>query len=172
GAVRTYVNIAIVFTLTGIWHGASWNFLFWGAFHGLFLIFERLGLKKLLERLPAVVSHVYCILVFVIGWVFFRIEDIGDAGRYVGSMFGVNNADPLFDTTMFIHAELVITLAIAFLFSLPVAPWLESQAEKLRSGPGRTAVAACQGAIMVVMLLIAVFYTASSTYNPFIYFRF
>lgn len=172
GPVRTYVNIAIVFTLTGIWHGASWNFLVWGAFHGLFLIFERLGLKNLLERLPAVVSHVYCILVFIIGWVFFRIEDLGDAGRYVGTMFGLSKADPLFDMSMFIHTELMVTLCIAILFSLPVAPWLEAQADKLRTGPGRTMVAACQGAAMVVLLLIAVFYTASSTYNPFIYFRF
>ncbi|QJT10716.1 MBOAT family O-acyltransferase [Oceanidesulfovibrio marinus] len=172
GSVRTYVNIAIVFTLTGIWHGASWNFLFWGAFHGLFLIFERLGLKKALERLPAVVSHVYCILVFVIGWVFFRIDDIGEAWRYVGAMFGMHSAKPLFDTSIYVNTELVITLALAFLFSMPVAPWLENKAEMLRSGPGRTVVASVQGAFMVLMLMIAVFYTASSTYNPFIYFRF
>lgn len=85
GKVRTYLNLFTVFFLTGMWHGASWNFVVWGLYHGVFQIFERLGLKDFLKK-HRVFSHVYCLLVVMIGWVFFRAETLLDAIRYIFRM--------------------------------------------------------------------------------------
>jgi len=94
GPWRTYFNLVTVFFLCGLWHGASWSFVFWGLLHGAFLVIERVGLGKLLERLPGVVALAYTLFAVQIAWVFFRAEDFGDAGAYLAAMFG-QNADPV-----------------------------------------------------------------------------
>ena len=76
-----------MFLLTGLWHGAAWNFVFWGVFHGCFLILERVGLGKALDRCPKVIRHLYTMLVVIIGWVFFRAENLAAAGNYIAGMF-------------------------------------------------------------------------------------
>lgn len=86
GKLRTYINISIIFVATGLWHGASWDFICWGVFHGFFMVLERLGLGKLLEK-TKVIKHVYTILVLCVGWTFFRVGDVGLTLQYLKRMF-------------------------------------------------------------------------------------
>ena len=90
GNVRTYINLSIVFLLTGIWYGASWNFIIWGIYHGIFEIIERLGLEKILKKLPKCIQHMYAMVVVVIGWVFFRANNLSHALAYIRNMFTIN----------------------------------------------------------------------------------
>mgnify|MGYP003632691901 CR=1 FL=1 len=93
GAFRTYINLVVVFFVTGLWHGASWNFIVWGLYHGFFLILERLFLGKLLDRAPRVLSHLYTLLVVLFGWVLFRAETLTQALEYMKLMFSFNLND-------------------------------------------------------------------------------
>ena len=88
-ARKTYRNLVTVFFLCGLWHGASWNFVIWGLFHGAFLVLERLGLGAALKRLPPVARHGYLLLVVMVGWVFFRAETCPSASVYLRAMFGL-----------------------------------------------------------------------------------
>jgi len=116
GVSRTYFNLLIVFLLTGFWHGATWSFVFWGVFHGLFLIIERLGFDKLLNKLPGVFSWAYTMLVVLIGWVFFRIENISDSFLYVGKLFGVGDKGTL-NSIDFLNNERIVILILAAISS-------------------------------------------------------
>lgn len=89
GALRTYRNLVIVFLLCGLWHGAAWNFVVWGLYHGAFLVVERAGLRGVLERLPAAVGHAYALLAILIGWVFFRADTLPHAIAYLQGMAGL-----------------------------------------------------------------------------------
>ena len=80
---RVYLNLLIVFLVTGLWHGASWNFIVWGLFHGLFIVLERVGMDKVLEKLWVPLQHLYCLLVVMLGWVFFRADDLSHGWAYV-----------------------------------------------------------------------------------------
>ncbi|HAS78187.1 MAG TPA: transcriptional regulator, partial [Ruminococcus sp.] len=92
GKFRTLINLMIVWAATGFWHGASWNFIFWGVYFGVFIIIERLGWGKVLEKLPPFVSTLYTFILVVFGWVFFDIEGFGNACNYVGAMFGAGGS--------------------------------------------------------------------------------
>ena len=92
GAVRTYADLAAVFLLCGLWHGAAWNFVAWGAWHGLFLVLERAGLLVWPNR---IVRHVYLLLVVIFGWVLFRADGIGHAAAYMAAMLGGGTGDPV-----------------------------------------------------------------------------
>ena len=184
---RVYLNLMIVFFLCGLWHGASWNFVVWGAVHGLFLILERLGLAQLLEHLPAIVGHVYAMSVVMLAWVFFRAPDIGAALHYLAVMAGLQESPAATGIQAFLDPPLLASLAVGVLASTPVfarltADWrarltqrrgvVDPPIEQLRiaaDGP------AMLGLRLVALLAITVAATgriAAGTYNPFIYFRF
>ncbi len=92
--IRTYINLAIVFLLCGVWHGAAWTFVIWGAAHGAFLVLERLGLDRLLARLPAALQHGYVMLLVMVTWVFFRSDGVGHAFNHLAAMFGLGADAP------------------------------------------------------------------------------
>jgi len=96
GKHRVYFNLFIVFLLTGFWHGASWNFIVWGLFHGLFLIIERVGFGKFLEKLWSPIRHFYTLFVVLISWVFFRADDLPYALSYLKTMFGAREINSEF----------------------------------------------------------------------------
>jgi alginate O-acetyltransferase complex protein AlgI len=165
--------LLIVFLLTGFWHGASWSFIFWGAFHGFFLILERLGLEKLLKRTWFPIQHLYAMMVVLIGWVFFRVESINDAFFYVKRMF-VNDA--LIDSNWFSYfdTKFVIVLVIGIISSSNFFPWVESIYKKYF---GQIRVInfisnTVYFIILNILLIISTFYLVAGSYNPFIYFRF
>lgn len=168
GKVRTYINLIIVFICTGFWHGASWNFLVWGLFHGLFQILERLGLRKLLDKLPKFIGWIYTMFVVLVGWVFFRADTMGAALDYLGSMFsfngGLSNAMAQFSNLSFF-----ITV-IAIILSAPLFPFIKKKAEK--SEVGTKVFMIVEMVLMAVLIVTSVIFLTGSDYNPFIYFRF
>lgn len=95
GNIATCRNLMIVFFLTGIWHGAGWTFIVWGIYHGVFRVFEQIGLNKLLKKVPSLISHIYTIIVVLVGWVFFRASSLEQAFVYLKSMFFVTDTSYL-----------------------------------------------------------------------------
>jgi len=168
GAARTYVHLLLVFVLCGLWHGASWTFLVWGLWHGAFLVLERAGLGRILEKCPSPVRHGYTLLAVLGGWVFFASPNLGQALAYGQSMFGLSNGSAV--AADFWNREIAVALALGSLFCMPVMPWLRtslSQAPMLKP-----ALEFAKLGIPFVLLLASTVYLASGTYNPFIYFRF
>ncbi len=175
GKVRTYINLIIVFACTGFWHGAAWNFLVWGLYHGFFQILERLGLKKILEKIPRVFGHLYTMLVFIIGWVLFRAESLTYAWEYVKTMFSFHkwgwlNAVAQLDGDTYQATYTLTILVVGIILSMPIVPTLRKKIEAARGG--ETAVAIIRGVGMVTLLGYSILCLTGSDYNPFIYFRF
>lgn len=160
-------NYLVVFALTGIWHGASWNFLLWGLYFAAFLILEKLWLRAVLERLLALLRHVYVLLVVGIGWVLFRADTMAAAAGFLGDMFSL--------TLMGTHerelAELLcggkflLQFAVSVLFCTPVFTKLHDALEERRLG-------GIGDGIVLLLFMLAVCEMMASGYNPFIYFRF
>lgn len=173
GSMRTYINLFVVFFVTGLWHGASWNFVVWGLWHGLFLIIERTSFSKLLGRLPKVIQHIYTMLVVVVGLVFFRADDLSHAVDYIGKMFSVTTGSVesiVFEPSNFINLNNIITIVLALIFIMPVYPALRK-----RITPVLEKSALNQAAYYGFLLLLLVFLMSNlslATYNPFIYFKF
>ncbi len=176
GTARTYANLLIVFFLTGLWHGASWNFVVWGMIHGAFMVFERLGLGERLERWPRLIGHVYTLIVVLTAWVFFRVEAFTDAFATVRAMWYPAAGDGVLTyPQLYLTNATLLALVIGVLGSLDVHTWI---ARKLRfpsftqEAPPQGAFGALQLAGVVVLFIGVAMQVASSTWSPFIYFRF
>lgn len=131
---RWVFNIALVWGLTGLWHGASWNYVFWGFYYGTLLILEKMVYGKTLARLPHVVQHLYTIIIFVIGWVFFWITDPTQLVEYFASMFGANGFTGT-KTFWELHVwEYLPVFAICAVASTPVIPWIRKKIEGYLQG--------------------------------------
>ena len=179
-ARRTYLNLAIVFILCGLWHGASWNFIVWGAFHGAFLIVERTGFGRLVQRLWRPLRHVYALAAVMFSWVLFRCETLEHAGRYLASLFGSHpEAQQTLYVRTLVQSDVVLALLIGAVLSIPVSRELTlraARAGRKASGSRRLAIeAGWSTAIIAFFLLVLVasaVQVASTTHQPFIYFRF
>lgn len=174
GVSRTYLNLLIVFFLTGLWHGATWSFIFWGLFHGSFLVMERLGGKKLLDKFPRPLSWAYTVLVVLVGWVFFRIEDFTDAANYVALMFGSGSFTES-NVLHFLDREKLIVLILAAVFSSTLPKRIMQGSLHLVSKLGswhHLPLEIAKTIILLAVLLLCVMYENADSYNPFIYFRF
>ena len=166
GLLKQIRNIAIVWLMTGIWHGASWNFALWGLYFGVILILEKLFLLKLLKKLPSFVSHIYSIFLFVYGWVIFALEDTSDIFVYTKALFG--NAGFLNRESMYLLLNFGLLLIIAGIFSTPLPKKLFQGLEKRL--PKVSFVLTLLGVAFAFVL--SVVYITASSYNPFLYFRF
>ena len=178
GPLVTYRNLLIVFFLCGLWHGASWTFVVWGLWHGAFLVFERLGIARMLDRSVPAVRHVYTLLVVMIGWVFFRADTLGHAWVFLKAMAGAGHPSHLAPHVLqFLTPETITALIIGMVAATPLLGRL------VRSGldAGRNAARgrmlvgtgeALYLAGLLGMFALAVMSLAAGTYNPFIYFRF
>jgi alginate O-acetyltransferase complex protein AlgI len=173
GSFVTYRNLLIVFFVTGLWHGASWNFILWGLLHGLFLVLERLGFNRLLSKAPAVVGHVYTLSVVVIGWVLFRAPDLTYAIGYLQSMFGLT-AGTDYSPIIYFNNYVLIVLVVGVLFATPLRTYLHDASLKLIGNRKIPSILYQQfGGVVAIMLLLFCFVElAQNSYNPFIYFRF
>lgn len=167
---KTYRNLIIVFLLTGLWHGASWNFILWGAMNGSFLVIERLGLGKLLKRIPAPLAVVYAVGVFTIGWSFFCHDRLEDAWRYLLAMSGLQHGDSAsYFPSLFLEKDIVLALVLGVLFSTPYpAQWLARLSWSRRRVPAMVGDLALHGCLFLLCAMAM----SSRTYDPFIYFRF
>ncbi len=161
---RHILNLLIVWALTGLWHGANWNFVLWGMYYGVLLILEKYIFGKYLAKTPAWIQHLYCILAFMVGWVFFSITDIGDALHYLSVLFGGGPyAFANMTTLYYIRTNILMLLAAGF-FS---TPYPAKRFETFAKAHPRIGVAALFG-----VLVLAVAYLVFGAYNPFLYFRF
>ena len=165
GVKRQILNLLIVWGLTGLWHGAAYNFVLWGLYYGLLLILEKFVLKKFLDRLPSFVQHIYTLFIIIIGWGLFYFTDVGQLGEFMVDLFNFGNGicgDQAFNLIM----SNLPMLIIAVVASTPLATMLYTRFEHRRF--------MCIPETLYCMGVLAVS-TASlvnQSYNPFLYFRF
>lgn len=169
GAWRTYWNLFIVFFVTGLWHGASYNFILWGLFHGMFLVLERWKLGAFLERIPQVFRHIYTLLIVMIAWVFFRAETLPEAGQYLLQMVNVThwNWNAVYTN---INPEQVTFMILGILFSLPVVDRFTERF--VENGRRKQVWNSLYLAVVGGVFILSICYMTGSGFNPFIYFRF
>ena len=162
---RLCFNLMVVWGLTGLWHGASWNFLLWGLYFGILLIVEKLWLGRLLERWPAVLRHVYTLFLVLVSWAIFALEDFSQLGTYLSAMFGFAGGglwDPAFG--YYLRSYLVV-LVIGCITATPLCAGLWRRIPKR----GQAVVLPV---LVLAGLLLSTAYLVDATYNPFLYFRF
>ena len=167
GNFKTYRNLFIVWALTGLWHGASWNFVLWGLYFGVLIIIERLGFGKILEKLPSVVSMLYTFVMVIFGWVLFDTETLSQAGSFIAAMFGAGGSavDSFAKYTLVSNCLL---LAVCILISGGIGSRItESVSEKHKHFSGAASIVLKLGG-----LLVCTAYLVNASYNPFLYFRF
>ena len=172
GLPRQLFNILVVWMLTGIWHGAGWNFLFWGLWFAFFLILEKLFLGDILESAPKVFGRVYTLAVVLISWVFFALESPGEILAYLQAMFGMNGVGPVNSLAMFLSNEYLVLLVIALVACLPLGSRLVHALKSSKTGPAMALYRLGEKVIPAVLLLLSVAYIVDASYNPFLYFRF
>lgn len=167
---RHILNLLIVWMLTGLWHGAQWNFMFWGLYYGVILILEKYLWGSKIEKLPAAVQHIYAFVLVLFGWVFFFSPTLGYAGQYLKVMFGIG-AKGIFDKQgFFMIFTNWLLIVIAILASAPRGYKLLKkitgcwQSEEVRT------IVTC--AVYIAMFLLCIAFLVTETYNPFLYFRF
>ena len=170
GVPRQILNLAIVWTLTGLWHGASWNYVIWGVYYGVLLCLEKFVYGKYLEKAPKLLRHLYLLFIVVVGFTVFAIEDFGRLSAYLGAMFGINAA-PAAGNALFYLQNYGFVLAASAIVSLPVFPALKSRFEGLKAGT-RKVLGTVYACVVGLLFVVAASYMVADTYNPFLYFRF
>ena len=169
--IRQIRNIMAVWMLTGLWHGASWNFVVWGIYYGCLLLIEKFFLKKLIDNDPAIISHVYCMLAVIIGWVLFASRDIESAAAYLGVMSGASGNVLVDNAFIYYLKSNAVMLVISLLFSTGIFREIfepEEISDKIRTRVSHSAAVILHAFI----LFMSTAYLVTETYNPFLYFRF
>lgn len=161
---RHMLNLMIVWSLTGLWHGASWNFVMWGTYYGVLLIMEKYLYGRYLEKAPPWAQHVYAMLIVMIGWVFFFSSSLTAANHYLGVMFGAGAFPFANMTTLYLLRTNIILLLLSGIISTP-EPLKQFENLSKKNSP-------LSIVIMVTIFILSIAYLIYSSYNPFLYFRF
>ncbi|MFA9380621.1 MAG: MBOAT family protein [Acetanaerobacterium sp.] len=171
---RQYLNLAIVWFLTGLWHGASWNFILWGLYFGLLVILEKLFLGKLLARIPRFFAWLYLMLAVVLGWALFYFTDLTRLGQFFGVLFGAGE-NPLYDMALGINVSSnLVWIIVSVLCTLPIVPWVHRLlGERLyEDSPVYTALDFGRIVVNVALLSVCTMLLVGQGFNPFLYYRF
>jgi alginate O-acetyltransferase complex protein AlgI len=168
GRMTSYRNLLTVFLLCGLWHGASWTFIVWGLFHGVFLVLEKTRFGAAVAAAPAVVRRVYTLLVVLVGWVFFRAGTFAEAMSYLRAMSGQSGPSAV-PPMYYLSIEVQIALAVAVL--LAIRP-LQARLDRFSAAGALRGLRLPAIALQAAVLALSLLYVAAGTYNPFIYFRF
>lgn len=160
-------NLFVVWFLTGLWHGSSWNFIVWGLYYGVILFIEKIFLKNVLESIPSFIRHLYTMILVMIGWVFFSYDNLGTGLLYISVMFGLNG-NPIIDSTFmyYLYTNIIILIPI-ILCSTPIVNIVYKKIVYKKKWGIILGIA-----INLIILFIATAYLVNATYNPFLYFRF
>ena len=161
-------NLLIVWCLTGLWHGAAWNFVAWGLYYGVILIIEKYLLSPVLDRLPDVVRHIYSIVLVVIGWVLFFSSSFGQAADYIRVMFGAGAHGFADRESMYLLTSNLILWLILIFGSTPLVHFRYEH--MLRSKKWNTTI--INSVVYAALFIVCIAYLVTETYNPFLYFRF
>lgn len=175
GTARTYFNLIFVFFVTGLWHGASWTFVVWGLFYGVFLVLERLWPKGWSSGKLRPLGHVYTLLVVLVAWVFFRADSMSAAGHMLHAMVGAHttNAVPLM---YYLNGKTIVVFILGVLGSMPLLrtaseAWIRRQV-RVGTTSATVIIQAASAVLLLGVFLLAVMQLAGGSYNPFIYYRF
>lgn len=162
---RTVINLLIVWFLTGLWHGASWNFVVWGLYFGVLLIIEKFVLKKVLDKMPSYIGHLYTLFFVIISWVIFACPTLEDGLNYISIMFNFNNEIISTESIYLISTHFVLFI-IAIIGCTPIFKKIK---EKLKNNKLFMII---EIIICLILFFISLSFLVGSTYNPFLYFRF
>lgn len=168
GNARTFLNIFIVWFLTGLWHGATINFTLWGLYFCFFLIMEKTWLLKLLDKIPRVFSHIYALVVIYFGWLLFAWEDIHGHRVYMKAMLGMAGAGVVNKESLYLLVSNALLMVIMTIGCTSLPKYLAEKVTK-RDGIGTSL---CMSVYVAIILLLSIAYLVNGTYNPFLYFRF
>ncbi len=170
GVARHLRNIAVVWFLTGLWHGAAWNFILWGLYYGLLLALEKYVWGERLKKLPRLVQHLYAVIIVVFGFTIFVFDDMGQLISYVGLMFYGSRCLVGQEFWYYLSSNGAL-LATALVLAMPVYPWFKKKMESL-GGWKIKILSVVRTVCYVALFVLTVAYLVGDTYNPFLYFRF
>ncbi len=165
GLYRQIINIAVVWFLTGLWHGASWNFILWGLYFGVLLMIEKLFMLKVLKKAPAIISHIYSIIIILFGWVLFYFENLNEMGIFLARMFGSDG----FMMSGDISVKIISYIPLLIVSAITSTPLISKLYHKIKSKPVLYVI---DNAGCVLALLLCTAALVSSDYNPFLYYKF
>ncbi|HKM28995.1 MAG TPA: MBOAT family O-acyltransferase [Anaerovoracaceae bacterium] len=163
-------NVAIVWILTGFWHGAYWNFALWGAIYGVLLVVEKLWLGRMLDRLPAFVSHIYVILVILVTFVIFNGTSMDVIGAQLGAMIGLGGASVTGTLSLYYLKSYAVLILIGIVGATPLPKMLASKVTE--SAIGSKLMVVLMPAAVLAILMVVTAYLIDGSFNPFLYFRF
>ncbi len=166
---RLFFNLWVVFLISGLWHGSAWNFVVWGAYHGLFLVLDRIFLARILTRAGRLISVLFTYLATLVGWVLFRAESFDQVRYYLKAMFSNQSQAVSHDP----GAEFWFFMIVGAFFSFfALRKGIEEWQDRLLSEPVRFKTHLWRSVLAILLLLLSIAYITSSGFNPFIYFRF
>lgn len=177
GMPRTLCNLFLVFFLCGLWHGAAYTFVLWGVFHGLLLVVERLGWRRVLYRLPRLLRHTYAMLAVMFGWVLFRADTIGQAKDIYLALMGLTVAPEAKTFFELVSYEKLVALILGLLFATPLMEKLGKNVgvSSLRTADRflpRSAALGLQASWATALFVLSYMYILAGSYSPFLYYRF
>ena len=156
---RWFINIFIVWFLTGLWHGASFNFILWGLYFGVILVLEKLFLLELLKKLPKWTNHIYTMFLVIIGFVLFEVETLNGVFSYLSSMFSLKNT--IVDNTFFYY--LIPNISLIVFSILSATPLIKNILDKYKY---------IRILVLIFGMVLSVAFLVDASFNPFLYFRF
>lgn len=165
---RLYFNLGTVFLISGLWHGASWNFVLWGAFHGAFLILDRVFLLNILKKIGKVPATLFTFFIVALGWVVFRVEELGPALHFYKALFAFRGGE---QTTLTPHFLTIFGIALLFSF-LPMCKFGDRLLHRIFAEHYSSKTTYTMLAITLILFILSVGALCVSDFNPFIYFRF
>lgn len=168
GSFKQYRNLFVVWFLTGLWHGASWNFVFWGLYFGIILIIEKLFLLKWLKSKPRFISHIYTLLIVIVGWVFFEFEKLSSAFKFIKTMFGFNGNILVNDNSLYYLYTNTMLFLLLIICSTPLLKNIIFNIRKKSKLIGAIIIPL----LYIMLIFISTSYLVNQSYNPFLYFRF
>ena len=170
GTLKLVRNILIVWFLTGIWHGAAYNFILWGLFIGVFLVIEKLWLSKYISKLPKVLRNIYVLFIIMISFIMFNAGSINEAFFNIKGLFGLNKEVFINNYTIYYLKSYLIVLIIAIFGATPL---FKNIIEKLKKSKCLNKIInVLEPIFLIILLLLVTAYLIDSSYNPFLYFRF
>ena len=170
GTLKWIRNVIVVWFLTGLWHGANWNFIIWGLYFGVLLILEKLFINKLLNKLPSVAGHIYTLFFTIISFVIFNTNNMTECFEYIKGMFGILNIPFSGDETVYYLSSYGFTLIVAAFGATPLAGNVIKKIKSVKKG--ELILNTIEPVLLVSLLLMVTGYIIDGSFNPFLYFRF